>query len=176
MSGNRYIHLIWLALAIFTFSSIGIAADSTGQKSDKKENSKTKQLLQKLLEESKKEVDKKSKKDSQDYQEIDGLVINDTRTKIGQDFYENFYTTWEAPPQSKNYTIFIAEKAAGSWGTWILVSINETLVYQNRITPRLEEIENAVQYAVSYTANFLINYEENQKQLAGDDMKGSGIH
>ena len=41
---------------------------------------------------------------------IDGLLVDDTKTKSGKDFYDLFYQQWEAPAGAKNYTIFIIEK------------------------------------------------------------------
>ena len=42
--------------------------------------------------------------------EIDGLLIEDTKTKSGREFYDLFYRDWNAPEEAKNYSIFIVEK------------------------------------------------------------------
>ncbi|MCB0753318.1 MAG: hypothetical protein KDC52_17740, partial [Ignavibacteriae bacterium] len=41
----------------------------------------------------------------EDFFEIDNLIVDETITKIGNDFYESFYNSWEAPPNSPNITI-----------------------------------------------------------------------
>ena len=107
--------------------------------------------------------------------EIDGLLVDDTKTKTGKDFYDFFYGSWEAPIGAKNYTITISEKPFRLSSTLIVVSINETPVYQSVLQPRQDIIEGLSQDAISTTQSYLANYEEIMRQLNGDDMAGSGI-
>ena len=107
--------------------------------------------------------------------EIDGLLVDDTKTKTGKDFYDFFYGSWEAPAGSKNFTITISEKPFRLSSTLIVVSINETPVYQSVLQPRQDVIEGISQDAISTTQSYLANYEELMRQLNGDDMAGSGI-
>lgn len=108
--------------------------------------------------------------------EIDGLLVDDTKTKMGKDFYDLFYGNWEAPPGAKNYTITVSEKPFRLTSTLIVVSINENLVYQSILQPRQDVVEALSFEAISMTQSYLINYEEILKQLNGDDMAGSGIY
>lgn len=107
--------------------------------------------------------------------EIDGLLVDDTKTKIGKDFYDLFYGSWEAPPQAKNYTISVSEKPFRLTSTLIVVSINENPVYQAVLQPRQDIVEAMSTEAILTTQSYLANYEEIMKQLNGDDMTGSGI-
>ena len=72
---------------------------------------------------------------------IDGLLVDDTKTKSGKDFYDLFYQQWEAPAGAKNYTIFIIEKPFRLTTTMIEILINETMVYQSFLQPRYDYIE-----------------------------------
>lgn len=107
--------------------------------------------------------------------EIDGLLVDDTKTKTGKDFYDLFYGSWEAPTGAKNFTITISEKPFRLSSTLIVVSINETPVYQSVLQPRQDIVEGLSQDAISTTQSYLANYEEIMRQLNGDDMAGSGI-
>jgi len=107
--------------------------------------------------------------------EIDGLLVDDTKTKTGKDFYDLFYGSWEVPAGAKNFTITISEKPFRLSSTLIVVSINETPVYQSVLQPRQDIIEGISQDAISTTQSYLANYEEIMRQLNGDDMAGSGI-
>lgn len=80
--------------------------------------------------------------------EIDGMVIDETRSKIGRDFYDVFYTYWQAPPQAKNFSIVVKEQPAPSLGTIISVNVNDTETFKTRLQPRYEMIEEAGKYAV----------------------------
>lgn len=107
--------------------------------------------------------------------EIDGLLVDDTKTKTGKDFYDLFYGNWVAPSGAKNFTITISEKPFRLTSTLIVVSINDTPVYQSILQPRQDIVEGLSQDAISTTQSYLANYEEIMRQLNGDDMAGSGI-
>lgn len=116
-----------------------------------------------------------SQKSTEPEIEIDGLLVDDTKTKTGKDFYDLFYASWEAPSGAKNYTITITEKPFRLSSTLIVVSINDTPVYQSVLQPRQDIVEGLSQDAISTTQSYLANYEEIMRQLNGDDMAGSGI-
>jgi curli production assembly/transport component CsgE len=107
--------------------------------------------------------------------EIDGLLVDDTKTKIGKDFYDLFYSSWVAPEGAKNFTITISEKPFRLTSTLIVVSINDTPVYQSILQPRQDIVEGLSTDAISTTQSYLANYEEIMRQLNGDDMVGTGI-
>lgn len=108
--------------------------------------------------------------------EIDGLLVDDTKTKMGKDFYDLFYGNWEAPPRAKNFTITVSEKPFRLTSTLIVVSINENPVYQAILQPRQDVVEALSFEAISSTQSYLVNYEEIMRQLNGEDMTGSGIY
>jgi len=139
-----------------------------------KDSTKTKPVpvsLKKLLEQVVKQADKSGDLEI----EIDGLLVDDTKTKTGKDFYDLFYGSWEAPKDAKNFTITISEKPFRLSSTLIVVSINDTPVYQSVLQPRQDIVEGLSQDAISTTQSYLANYEEIMKQLNGDDMVGTGI-
>ncbi len=107
--------------------------------------------------------------------EIGGLVVDETQTKLGHDFYDLFYQKWDNPQMPNDFTIVISEKPIPSLGTQISVKINETEIFQNRLQSRYELIEELADYAVELSLNYLQNYDEIQKELNGDEMKGTGI-
>lgn len=141
---------------------------------NQKDSIKTKpapQSLKNLLE----QVVKKPEKSNDVEIEIDGLLVDDTKTKMGKDFYDLFYGSWQAPPGAKNYTITVSEKPFRLTSTQIVVSINDNSVYQAILQPRQDIVEALAMDAIANTQSYLANYEEIMKQLNGDDMTGSGI-
>ncbi|HZL09586.1 MAG TPA: CsgE family curli-type amyloid fiber assembly protein [Prolixibacteraceae bacterium] len=121
------------------------------------------------------QVINQSQKSTEPEIEIDGLLVDDTKTKTGKDFYDLFYSGWIAPKDATNYTITISEKPFRMTSTLIVVSINDTPVYQSILQPRQDIVEGLSIDAISTTQSYLANYEEIMKQLNGDDMTGSGI-
>lgn len=108
--------------------------------------------------------------------EIDGFLVDDTKTKAGREFYDLFYAGWEAPKSAKNYSITVTEKPFRLTSTLIVVSINDDIVYQDILQPREDLIESQAEDAVSITLDYLTNYDEIMKQLNGEDLGGSGIY
>ncbi len=106
---------------------------------------------------------------------ITGLIIEETMTKIGYDFYEYFYLLWEAPGEIpiKDYNIFISERASPMWGSWVQVLVDERIVWNSVLRPRSIEIEDAAKEAIAATKEYLVNYE--QYQFKTNDMVGTGI-
>ncbi len=107
--------------------------------------------------------------------ELSGLVVDETQTKIGRDFYEYFYSNWSAPGGVTEYTIVISEKPLPQRGTQVTVTVNDLVVHQAFLQPRLEVIEENVITALQRTGMFLKNYREVVRSLQGDDMEGTGI-
>lgn len=107
-------------------------------------------------------------------EEISGLIIEETMTKIGYEFYEYFFLLWE-PPQEKigRYNILISEKASPMWGSSVTVNVDENIVWSVMLRPRSEEIEEAVKQAIEATKNYLLHYKDNQFQ--SEDLLGTGI-
>lgn len=108
--------------------------------------------------------------------ELDGMLFDETKTKSGKDFYDYFYSSWEAPPGASNFSIFITEAPYRLTTTQIEVRINETIVFQSFLQPRADIVEELAKYAVAQTQMYLANYEELMRQMEGEDQAGSGIY
>ena len=132
------------------------------------------QDLQKLIEKLKQQQKEQTKKDAEI--EIDGLLVNNTKTKNGNDFYELFFRDWIAPVNARNYTISINEKPYRITTTMIEIKINETVVFQSFLQPRIDIIEGIAQQSIARTRTYLENYEQIVKQLEGEDLSGTGIY
>lgn len=87
--------------------------------------------------------------------EIDGMVVDETRSKVGRDFYDVFYQNWQAPPDARRFTITIFEQPAPGLGTIIYVKANETETFRYRLQPRYDFIMEAGIYAVRMTYQHL---------------------
>ena len=182
----------YIILGIFIFFNVlivgNLLAEEKSSPEDSVKQNRTQEFLKRLIEDAKSEAieeltKKQQQQDSQDSLksgmdglEIDGLIINETKTKIGQDFYEFFYNSWEAPQAITGFSLIISERPAGSMGSWVWIDVDETTVYQNRLTPKPDEIEVAASGAVGIVSTYLVNKQNDQQQLAGDEMAGTGIY
>ena len=88
---------------------------------------------------------------------ITGLVVDETRTTIGRDFYDVFYEAWQAPEGSVNYTVVVEEQPVPSLGTRVIVRINDDVAFDTRLQPRYDQVREAALIAVSYAQRALAN-------------------
>ena len=108
--------------------------------------------------------------------EIEGIIVDATQTKIGKDFYELFYQLWNQLEELPRQSITITEKALPQLGSQISVEVEDYLVFQQNIQPRIEIIEQMAEYAMQRALLYVQNYDEMQIQLIGEDLKGTGIY
>ena len=163
----------WVALFFFFmfFSSI---YDAKGQeKKNVNDSIRTLKILKKTLN----EIIEKNKmaEDPNFDMEIDGLIMDETMTKVGRDFYDMFFSVWIAPEKVKNYTVTIKEMVMPGIATEISVLVNESLVFKQKVQPRYDVLEQMTKYANQRVVQYLNNYEKMKAQLGGDDQEGSGI-
>lgn len=107
--------------------------------------------------------------------EIGEMVFDETITKVGRDFYDEFYSTWSNPTNIKDFSITIKEMPMPGIGTQISVFIDEFELVKQFIRPNLEMIEMLSEYTVSLATQYLLNYQEIQAQLQSADQSGTGI-
>jgi hypothetical protein len=126
---------------------------------------------------------------SSEMEEVSTLIIDNTKTKLGRDFYEEFYRQWSGMQldsvsvkqfkeiSENNVDLVIELEEIPSPGITNLVSIKigELLVWQQFVQTRLEALELQSGEAVKEVFQYFISYQEIQKQLGTDDQMGTGI-
>lgn len=116
-----------------------------------------------------------NKKESELSFEIDGLLIDETLTKTGHDFYDIFYSKWEAPASIYNYTITIRERPIRGRSFQIYIMLNDVEIFEQNLQPRYDIVEAMAEYAVEYTKNYLLKNEQLKEQIESDDQQGTGL-
>lgn len=92
--------------------------------------------------------------------EIDGMVHDETRSKVGRDFYDIFYSNWRPPEDASNYSIRITEQPAPNLGTIVAVEVNNTETFRTRLQPRYDLIQEASEFAVRRTYIYLRDHQQ----------------
>ncbi|WP_338226323.1 CsgE family curli-type amyloid fiber assembly protein [Algoriphagus confluentis] len=167
------VFIIFIGFVNLSFAQSQSTNQSTQGDTTRTVRSDTPDFLKTLVEEVKSQVS--SKKSSDVVLEIDGLLIDDTKTKGGRDFYDLFFRDWVAPPQAKNYSIFIVEKPFRLNQTTIEISINEILIFQAFLQPRTDYIEELALQSIGITQQYLVQYEQLVRELDGEERRGTGI-
>jgi curli production assembly/transport component CsgE len=89
--------------------------------------------------------------------EINGLVVDETITKVGRDFYELFFQYWEAPTGTLSYTLFVREKPLNGLGSQVIIEVNDTEVFVQALQPRYDVVDAVAQYAVGLIQSYIEN-------------------
>jgi curli production assembly/transport component CsgE len=107
--------------------------------------------------------------------EIEGLIVDQTITKVGHDFYDVFYTNWEAPAGATDFTVTLRERPARGTATLVALEVNDTELLEMPLQPKFEVVEAAAQEAVAVAQDFLTRSQTVKNQLDGADQSGSGL-
>lgn len=100
-------------------------------------------------------------------QEIDGLVLNNTLTREGYDFYIMFTHYWNPPANAVNFQVIIKEYTKVGRNTALAISLNDKELVYRVVTPSY----NALNGLASAAANFLSTYLRNGNHLNGLETK-----
>ena len=95
------------------------------------------------------------------------MVLDETRSKMGSNFYSIFYKHWKAPEGARNATITISEQPMPSMGTLVQVEIDNQVVFRNRLQPKYYQNELAAKRAVQICRYRLQRMSATQDEYAG---------
>ena len=98
---------------------------------------------------------------------FEGMVLDETRSKMARDFYDLFYQQWTNPENAENYTLTIAEQPSLGRGTQITITLDYQQIYTARLQPRYEYIEAVSQQAVAHCQNIIQQQALVREQLTG---------
>lgn len=79
------------------------------------------------------------------------LVVDETISRAGAQFYDVFYQLWRPPPGAAFSTVVLSEQPLPGQGTLVSVRLDGEVVFQSRLQPREEAIEQAAQAAAQAT-------------------------
>ena len=108
--------------------------------------------------------------------EIDGLILDDTRTKIGRDFYELFYSKWYPPSGSSDFLITIKELPSRGIGARVSIEVNNNVVLNRFLQPRGDIVEEQANISIRAVQRYLEQNESLKKSMDSGDTAGSGIY
>lgn len=101
----------------------------------------------------------------QDPHMVTGYILDQTKTRLGREFYETFAQKWEFIPGLENYTILISEITDARWGSQILIFVEDNLIYVSALKPRLEDIDLKVEEAIDALLQYFIYLQEKEKAI-----------
>ena len=105
-----------------------------------------------------------------------GFVIDETRTRSGRDFYDEFYRNWEEPQGATDYIIRIEEKPSPGRSTLVSVTLNGEQIFARMLQPKPEYISELAAAVAGYTQGKVQEQMQLEDGLEADGLSGSGIY
>lgn len=106
--------------------------------------------------------------------EIDGLIINQTRSRSGLYFYNYFFTLWNQPDWIQGYTITISEKLSSNNRNTLALSVNDVTVSMFFLKTRQIDIESQATSQIDEVLEYLYSLRL-KEQLLAEELEASGI-
>lgn len=106
----------------------------------------------------------------------DILLLDQTRTRAGRDFFYAFQDAWEPPAEARDYVIRIEELPFRGMASWARIFIDEGQAFEYPLQPQPQYIEELARMAAAAVSRELEIREETKKSLEREDKEGSGLY
>jgi hypothetical protein len=92
--------------------------------------------------------------------ELRGIVTDETKTKVGKDFYDLYYYKYNAYNIDAIKIVSISEEFSFARNTKLIISINNEIIYEFMARPDDEYLNDMVERSVYATYSYLKNLEK----------------
>lgn len=69
-----------------------------------------------------------------------GIVVNQTFSASGQEFYRRFTDFWREKPDFESYTLVVLERPSSRFGSRVVVSYGQTVVFISNLPVKIDAI------------------------------------
>lgn len=92
--------------------------------------------------------------------EYTGLLINRTRTRTGQAFYELFNQQWNAPQNAKNYMIVIEEVPGSGRSSQVAIWVNEEKLTTQALQDKTDYLKQLAGYLIPFIQQHILQNKQ----------------
>ena len=97
---------------------------------------------------------------------LQNLTIDETKTRAGKDFYDNFYIKINQMNKKYNKTISIVELPTFARNTQIQIFVEDRLINQFIVNPSEEFLENQVNFTINILDELFANDQNFKKEFS----------
>lgn len=94
-----------------------------------------------------------------------GFVVNDTKTKFGNEFYDEFYSLYNQLPKKYDFILNIEEMPYQAMTSVIRVKDDQTVIYEFFTNPAPDYMEMQSKMALSRVMQYALQKESIKKEL-----------
>lgn len=100
-----------------------------------------------------------------------GVVVNDTVTFIGNEFYSTFVASWREEPNVERFTVTVRERPSARWGSLISVEYENREMFRAFLSPgRRDFVRQAAQDASRIVYQNVVDTEVQRQLFRDPDM------
>lgn len=99
-----------------------------------------------------------------------GVVLNQTITVGGQDFFRHFSAAWRDSPLSERVIVIVREQPSARLGNLVWVEYSRTKVFQTNLPPSREQIRKLGSEAAAVVQEAIVSTEVEQATLVDSDL------
>ena len=104
-----------------------------------------------------------------------GIVVNQTFTAAGQEFYRRFTDFWREKPDFENYTLVIVERPSQRFGNRITINFHQKSVFSSNIPNKVDAIRSLSSEAVEKAYANILSLSLRMTGDGDPDMGGDGL-
>jgi len=97
--------------------------------------------------------------------ELSGIISDDTKTKVGKDFYDFYYYIYNDKKINSKKIVTVSEELSFARNTKIIISIDNNTVYEFLAKPDEEFLTMVAEDSVYATYVYLRNLEKQNEQI-----------
>ena len=97
--------------------------------------------------------------------EAEGLVLDQALTKLGHDFYDLFYSAFEAPPGSADFSVLVGERPGRGNSSLIVLTVNDQELLEVPLPTRFDQMQDLVTETVEMAQGYLVETQRVSGQL-----------
>jgi curli production assembly/transport component CsgE len=101
-----------------------------------------------------------------------GVVVNQTMTVAGQDFYQYFMQAWREKEDSERHTLAVRERPSARWGSEVWIDYAQEQVFRGRLPSSRSVLQQLGNEAaeISYRNVLQANARREQKNDSAGDI------
>lgn len=99
-------------------------------------------------------------------EEIGGTLINQTKTSIGQRFFQAISEVHIAQQQLQHLNFVVHERSSARWGSLVWINNGQKEVYRRFLSPAQRDFSNVAKHAYQTISDYTSHFE--LQKLLGD--------
>lgn len=100
----------------------------------------------------------------------DGVVVNQTVTLVGHDFYRSFVAAWRDKASSEKYAVTVGERPSVKLGSQVWVEFNRRRVYQSFLPPARARVRGIGEQAAEIAYQNVVQSEAQRLLFRDPDL------